>query len=167
MKNDMHSSMWGVFDKTGIFVSLCRHGFLLLATDMVQSGELAKYLLAIANQVIKGLGRDLTCDYDVRCKFGTTIAKSPLGVQAAEQNHNTVVGAFHSHAHCHICQICKLLLYTEGQGLTDHEECERYFSESNALASSTCYSSHFHCKQAIVQWMKHKDHVDTYARLST
>ncbi len=40
MKNDMNSSMWRVFDETGVFMSLCRHGFLLLATDMVQSGEL-------------------------------------------------------------------------------------------------------------------------------
>ncbi|PBK80468.1 hypothetical protein ARMGADRAFT_1048995 [Armillaria gallica] len=125
MKNDMNSSMWGVFDETGVFVSLCRH--------------------------------DLMCGYDVGCKFGMTIAKSPLGVLATEQNHTTVVGAFHGHAHCRICQICKLPLYTDGQGLTDHEECERYFSESNALASSTCYASRFHRMQAIVQWMKHKD----------
>ncbi len=40
MKNDMNSSMWGVFDETGVFVSLCRHSFLLLATDMVRSREL-------------------------------------------------------------------------------------------------------------------------------
>ncbi|KAK0437492.1 hypothetical protein EV421DRAFT_1974032, partial [Armillaria borealis] len=67
MKNDMHSSMWGVFDETGIFVSLCRHGFMLLATDMVQSRELAKYPLAIENHVIKRLGPDLTCAYDIEC----------------------------------------------------------------------------------------------------
>ena len=40
MKEDVTSRMWGVFDETGIFLSLCRHGFVLLATDMVQSGEL-------------------------------------------------------------------------------------------------------------------------------
>ncbi|KAK0221122.1 hypothetical protein EDD85DRAFT_960288 [Armillaria nabsnona] len=133
---------------------------------MVQSGELAKYPLAITNKIIKGLGQDLTCGYDVGCKFGMTIAKSPLGVLATEQNHTTVVGAFHRHAHCRICQICNLPLYTDGQGLTDHEECKRYFSESNALASSTRYASCFHHMQAIVQWMKHKDRVDTYSRLS-
>ncbi|PBL04558.1 hypothetical protein ARMGADRAFT_1022949 [Armillaria gallica] len=136
---------------------------------MVQSGELlfrAKYLLAITDKIIKGLGQDLMCGYDVGCKFGTTITKSPLGVLAAEQNHTTVVGAFHGHAHCQICQICKLPLYTDGQGLTDHEECKRYFSESNALASSTRYASHFHRMQVIVQWMKRKDCVDTYSRLS-
>lgn len=34
------AKMWGVFDETGIFLSLCRHGFVLLMTDMVRSGEL-------------------------------------------------------------------------------------------------------------------------------
>lgn len=122
--------------------------------------------MAIADKIIKGLSWDLTCGYDIGCKFGTTIAKSLLGSLATEQNHTTVVGAFHGHAHCWICQICNLPLYTDGQGLTGHEECEQYFAESNALASSTHYASHFHRMQAIVQWMKCKDCVDTYSRLS-
>ena len=47
MANDMTSRMWGVFDETGIFVCLCHHGFVAIAADMVQSGELAKYPLAV------------------------------------------------------------------------------------------------------------------------
>jgi hypothetical protein len=31
---------WGIYDETGIFVAVCRHGFCLLIADMVQSGEL-------------------------------------------------------------------------------------------------------------------------------
>jgi hypothetical protein len=31
---------WGVYDETGVFVAVCRHGFCLLIADMVQSGEL-------------------------------------------------------------------------------------------------------------------------------
>lgn len=34
------SKMWGIYDETGIFIALCRHSFVLLITDMVQSGEL-------------------------------------------------------------------------------------------------------------------------------
>ncbi|KAK0235526.1 hypothetical protein EDD85DRAFT_922576 [Armillaria nabsnona] len=88
------------------------------------------------NNSLKRLQRyDLMCGYDVGCKFGMTIVKSPLGVLATEQNHTTVVGAFHGHAHCWICQICKLPLYTDGQGLTDHEEClvDRYNAAAKAL----------------------------------
>lgn len=29
-----------MYDETGIFLSLCRHGFVLLVTDMIKSGEL-------------------------------------------------------------------------------------------------------------------------------
>ena len=32
--------MWGTFDETGVFVALCRHGFVMLVADMVRSGEM-------------------------------------------------------------------------------------------------------------------------------
>jgi hypothetical protein len=44
MMNEISSKMWGIFDETGIFLSLCRHGFTMLVVDMVRSGEL--YVLA-------------------------------------------------------------------------------------------------------------------------
>lgn len=40
MANEITARMWGVFDETGIFLALCRHGFALLVADMVRSGEL-------------------------------------------------------------------------------------------------------------------------------
>lgn len=40
LSEELTSKMWGIFDETGIFVALCRHGFVLLITDMVRSGEL-------------------------------------------------------------------------------------------------------------------------------
>ncbi len=40
MINDMSAKTWGIFDKTGFFICLYCHGFVLLATDMVCSGEL-------------------------------------------------------------------------------------------------------------------------------
>lgn len=40
MIDELAAKMWGVFDETGIFLSLCRHGFALLVADMVRSGEL-------------------------------------------------------------------------------------------------------------------------------
>lgn len=32
--------MWKMFTESGVFVSVCRHGFILLICDMIQSGEL-------------------------------------------------------------------------------------------------------------------------------
>lgn len=40
MINDVTSKMWGIFDETGIFLALCRHGFVLVIADMIRSGEL-------------------------------------------------------------------------------------------------------------------------------
>ena len=40
MKTELTSKMWGVFEETGLFLALCRHGFVLLLVDMVHSGEL-------------------------------------------------------------------------------------------------------------------------------
>jgi hypothetical protein len=41
MINELTARMWGIFDETGIFLALCRHGFVLVVVDMVQSGELS------------------------------------------------------------------------------------------------------------------------------
>ena len=40
MVNEVTARMWGIFDETGIFLALCRHGFVLVVVDMVCSGEL-------------------------------------------------------------------------------------------------------------------------------
>lgn len=36
----MMSCMWSVFDDTGVFLALCRHGFVLFLVDMLCSSEL-------------------------------------------------------------------------------------------------------------------------------
>ena len=40
MKSAYTAKMWGIFEETGLFLGLCRHGFVLLLVDMVRSGEL-------------------------------------------------------------------------------------------------------------------------------
>ena len=40
MANDMNEKTQGMYDKTGGFLSFCRHGFVLVIIDMVKSGEL-------------------------------------------------------------------------------------------------------------------------------
>jgi len=39
MKDQHTARMWSVFDETGIFMAVCRHGFSLVIADMVRSGE--------------------------------------------------------------------------------------------------------------------------------
>jgi hypothetical protein len=40
LKEEVTSKMWSIYDETGIFACICRHGFLLIMVDMVKSGEL-------------------------------------------------------------------------------------------------------------------------------
>jgi hypothetical protein len=40
MRTELTAKMWGVFQETGLFLALCRHGFVLMLVDMVRSGEL-------------------------------------------------------------------------------------------------------------------------------
>ncbi|KAF8340079.1 hypothetical protein F5887DRAFT_1062711 [Amanita rubescens] len=166
MDDDLTSRMWGVFDETGVFLALCRHGFVLLVADMVRSGELAKYPLAITNVLLQAFGPDLCIGYDIGCKFGTTVKTSPLGDLATELNFRSLVGSFHGHVHGRICQLSHLATYVEGLGLEDLEGCEWFFSKSNALAASVRYASVFHRQQSIVNYMQHVDNYETYASLS-
>ncbi|KAJ6605926.1 hypothetical protein B0H10DRAFT_2310689 [Mycena sp. CBHHK59/15] len=166
MVNELTARMWGIFDETGIFLALCRHGFVLLVADMVRSGELAKYPLAMVEALLNALGKGLGGGYDIGCKFKSTLGRSPLGALSRAKGYQSLVGAFHGHAHNRLCQLKFLATYMVGLGIEDLEGCERFFSKSNALASSTRYASVFHRKQDIVGFMSHMDRLETSANLS-
>ncbi|KAJ7147203.1 hypothetical protein C8R43DRAFT_953380 [Mycena crocata] len=166
MVNDVTSKMWGIFDETGVFLALCRHGFVLVLADMIRSGELAKYPLAVVEELLDAFGLNLGAGYDVGCHFGATVANSELGPLARENNLKCLVGSFHGHAHNRLCQLKFLATYVEGMGLEDLEGCERFFSRSNGLAKSCRYASRFHRQQEITTYVKHFDSAETYANLS-
>ncbi|KAJ7872565.1 hypothetical protein B0H13DRAFT_2349438 [Mycena leptocephala] len=162
MKEDVTARAWGMYDETGIFPALCRHGFILVVVDMVKSGELAKYPFAVTAHLLRVLG-----EMAVGCKMGKMCHCHPvLGKLAAENSLRMLVGAFHGHGHGRYCQMKNLTTYVSGVGLESLEGCESYFSKSNALASTTRHASRFHRQQAIVNYMKHTDAFDTYQNLS-
>ncbi|KAF6742544.1 hypothetical protein DFP72DRAFT_830402 [Ephemerocybe angulata] len=166
MKKEATSKAWGIFDETGIFLSLCRHGFVLAIADMVKSGELSKYPLAVVEALIEAFGDDIGCGYDIGCRFSTTLRQSVLGPQAKKANFRSLVGSFHGHAHNRLCQLSNLAAYVEGLGIEDLEGCERFFSKSNALARSLRYASPFHRNQKIIQYIQHTDEFETSQNLS-
>ncbi|KAJ6477237.1 hypothetical protein DFH09DRAFT_952052 [Mycena vulgaris] len=166
MKEQVTSKAWGMYDETGIFLSLCRHGFVLAVADMVMSGELGKYGFAVTFHLIDVLG-EIAEGYDIGCEFGDRInAHEVLGPFARHHKHRSLVGAFHGHGHCRLCQLTHLATYTKGVGLEDLEYCETFFSKSNALAASTRYASRFHRQQAIATYLEHSDVFETYQSLS-
>ncbi|KAF9037083.1 hypothetical protein BJ165DRAFT_1353764, partial [Panaeolus papilionaceus] len=167
MASELTEKMWRMFDETGIFLALCRHGFVLVVLDMVQSGELSKYPLAVVKALLDAFGPNLGGGYDIGCQFETTISKSPLGPKAKSMNYKSLVGSFHGHAHNRLCQLKLLATYVKGMGLEDLETCERFFSRSNALASSIRHASVFHRMQRISGFLAHMDRYETYANLST
>ncbi|KAF5315642.1 hypothetical protein D9611_004979 [Ephemerocybe angulata] len=166
MNSEATAKMWGIFDETGIFLCLCRHGFVLSVSDMVQSGEQSKYPLATVENLINTFGSRIGCGYDIGCKFSSTIANSALSAKARGHEFTSLVGAFHGHAHNRLCQLSNLAAYVPGMGIEDLEGCERMFSKSNQLAPSLRYASPFHRTQKIDQFFHHMDSYETMANLS-
>jgi hypothetical protein len=68
--------------------------------------------------------------------FLRTLGKSSLGNVVA-----WLVPTFHGHGHNRACRTSWHLLYVEGIGLEDFEECECTISKSNELASVTRLSN--------------------------
>ncbi|KAJ7199256.1 hypothetical protein GGX14DRAFT_536557 [Mycena pura] len=146
---EARKKMFALFTVTGIFLSVCRHGHVLVMCDMIRSGELMKYPLAIAKALLDRYGADIGLGYDIMCAFFKTLMRSSLGAQAVAMRMQGVVPAFHGHAHNRACQIGWHPLYVDGVGLEDFEECERTFSKSNHLATATRFATPFHRQQHI------------------
>ncbi|KAH7904704.1 hypothetical protein BJ138DRAFT_1235525 [Hygrophoropsis aurantiaca] len=144
---EARKKMFAIFRKSGVFVVVCRHGFLLTICDMVRSGELMKYPLASINKLLEVCGPDICIGYDIKCRFWQILSRSSIGPLARRLNISGVVQAFH------------------GAGKEDFETCERTFSESNALAPETRFASEFHRHQAIDEHFVFADE-EKYAALS-
>jgi hypothetical protein len=50
MKEDVTSRAYGMYDETGFFPALCRHGFVLKVVDMVKSGELCVFIFCFSTR---------------------------------------------------------------------------------------------------------------------
>jgi hypothetical protein len=139
---------------------------LLLLLLLANYSHSAKYPLAVIEVLLEAFGAGIGGGYDIGCKLRTTLARSELGPRARALDYTMLVGAFHGHAHNRLCQLHFLATYVKGMGLEDLEGCERFFSKSNALASSLRYASVFHRHQKMVEFMKHMDNFETYPNLS-
>ncbi|KAL7284497.1 hypothetical protein ACG7TL_001788 [Trametes sanguinea] len=147
---EARKKMFALFAATGIFVCLCRHGQVLIMCDMIRSGELMKYALAIANKLLDVYGPNakIKVGYDIGCEFSKTLTSSSLGPRAAGRL-TCVVPAFHGHSHNRACQLQWHPMYMSGVGLEDFEVSERFFSFSNGAAAGTRLATAFHRHQAI------------------
>uniref|UniRef100_A0A0W0FVZ3 Uncharacterized protein n=1 Tax=Moniliophthora roreri TaxID=221103 RepID=A0A0W0FVZ3_MONRR len=155
------AKVWGVFKVQGWFVLLCRHSFVMKVADMIRSGEKAKYFLSLVHCLLLAMKKDrksrgeekpqgkIGIGYDLGCKSFHTIWRSPLNTLALSEE-----------------LLSFLLNYVLGAGNENLKTCERFFSQSNTLATVTRHASRFHRKQAITEWLYYHDNLETYASLS-
>ncbi|KAF9076441.1 hypothetical protein BDP27DRAFT_1210207 [Rhodocollybia butyracea] len=158
--------MWDAFRETGYFAMACRHGFVMWVADMIRSGELAKYPLAMVAKALKTFSPGWILGYDIGCSFSGTIRRSSLGPEFTEKRCRTCVNAFHGYAHCALCQQIYHPLNISGMGLEDLETLERVFSWSNQLASITRYMSPYRRRVFIDLLLQQWDR-DKYQNLAT
>lgn len=116
-----------------------------------------KYPLAIINKMADVFGLDFRYGYDIACAFDKILRRSSLGSKVTRLGISGVVPAFHGHAHNRSCQLSWHPSYMPGCGKEDFEGCERVFSASNALATTTRFASIFHRHQAVEEFFKHWD----------
>ncbi|KAI0038768.1 hypothetical protein FA95DRAFT_1449808, partial [Auriscalpium vulgare] len=154
-----------VFEQTGIFVGACRHGIVELVEEMLQSGELAKYPLAVLDAYMRELGEGQCVGYDIGCSMGKTVEASSLKDRASALDLTLIVNAFHGYAHNRLCQLRHHPLYKLGLGLEDFETCERIFSSLGAVARLIRHASHFHWKMFIDLHLQQWDE-DRYGELA-
>ncbi|KAJ4463848.1 hypothetical protein C8J55DRAFT_443245 [Lentinula edodes] len=163
---DQHKKMWSIFQESGYFVSTCRHGFVLWVVDMIRSGELAKYPLAVVAKALEVLEPRWIMGYDIGCSFEGTIRRSSLGPEFLKQGCRTCVNAFHGYSHNATCQQKYHPLSIRGMGLEDLETLERLFSSSNQLAPVTRYMTAYHRRVFIDIFLRQWDQ-EKYQNLVT
>ncbi|KAJ6607593.1 hypothetical protein B0H10DRAFT_2439509 [Mycena sp. CBHHK59/15] len=139
---EARKKMFTLFAIAGIFLTVCRHSHVIVMCDMIRSGELMKYPLAMVKFLLDHYDADIGLGYDIMCAFFKTLRRSSLGANVTAMCLQGVVPAFHGHAHNRACQVGWHPLYVDGVGLEDFEECERTFALSNHLASSTRLATH-------------------------
>ncbi|KAF9242903.1 hypothetical protein BU15DRAFT_86685 [Melanogaster broomeanus] len=132
---DAKKKSWGIFEETGVFASACRHGMILWIVDMVRSGELFKYPLAIVNKALEVLGPRLLIGYDIGCKLSVMVGSSSLRSKFEDSESRRCVDAFHGYSHSYACQDKNHSNVIIGAGLKDFGVMERIFSSSNQLAA--------------------------------
>ena len=155
-----------VFEQTGVFACLCRHGIVEFLMEFVQSGEKyvpvyslsffyrpllyrAKYALAAVATILRVFGEDQGIGYDINCVLDVTLRNSSLREEVIKNRLQLVVDAFHCWAHKRSCQLKYHPLYRPGFGLEDLSTCERFFSSLNGTARNIRHSSSYRWKQSI------------------
>ncbi|KAJ7796714.1 hypothetical protein B0H14DRAFT_2390399 [Mycena olivaceomarginata] len=107
---EARKKMFMLFAVSGIFLTVCRHGHVLLMCNMIRSRELwakilragtvqsnlfcrMKYPLAVVNSLLDMYGPDIGLGYNIMCAFWKTLHRSSLGAKVvAMRLHGVCTG---------------------------------------------------------------------------
>ncbi|KDE02511.1 hypothetical protein MVLG_06942 [Microbotryum lychnidis-dioicae p1A1 Lamole] len=165
------SSGW---DETGIVAAVCRHGVVLAACDMIQSGESSKYPLALIKQVREAFspGDRLLIGYDIGCVLAKTFetaesigkrqrdpdAPSFSGQAAAKPAVTFCCGIGQGCTHSHPCQLQSHPRLMDAAGLEDFEGCEQVWSFLDDFAGSTRLATKYNRKSTLHHAIMYSNH---------
>lgn len=94
--------------------------------------------------------------YDIGCAFRGTMEKALFYQMTGVENRcGHTLPALHGYGHNRHCQLGHQVLYCEGAGLSDFEQCERFFSACNLVATLTRHSTAFHRHQFLDIHFRH------------
>ncbi|KAG0706302.1 hypothetical protein DFH29DRAFT_988065 [Suillus ampliporus] len=82
--------MFAIFKKSGIFITVCWHGFLLIICDM---------------KLMDVFGLNILYGYNIKCTFEKILLRSSLADDVKRLNIQGIVPTFHGHAHNRLCQL--------------------------------------------------------------
>jgi hypothetical protein len=90
--------------------------------------------------------------YDIGCAFSSTLLKANV-----QFTGDFTIPAMHGYCHNRLCQVVFQSFYKDGVGLSDFEQCERFFSASNLVALLTRHATSFNWQVFIDMQMEQND----------
>jgi hypothetical protein len=107
----------------------------------------AKYPLAVTKAVEASSPGPNLQGYDIGCAFEGTLRRAKVFEKIRKDPCSHTLPVLHGYGHNRLCQLGYQSIYHKGSGLSDFEQCERFFSACNSVAGLTRHATPFHRHQ--------------------
>jgi hypothetical protein len=124
------------------------HGYHILINFVAR----AKYPIAVVHEIEQNIPGVKCMGYDIGCAFSSTLSKGKI-----QYTGDYTLPAMHGYCHNRLCQVTYQSIYKTGAGLSDFEQCERFFSASNLVAPLTRHATPFNRHLFIDMHMEQSD----------
>jgi hypothetical protein len=146
------------FSDTGLMALLCRHDCVLWLVNMTSAGEKQHYVLCLLQKLFEHIPRAMRIGllYDVGCHLHRSCEKFDF---LSDYRDRIIFGisVFHAYGHQWACQIIYYPRKCKGFGLSDGEECERFWSSIKPLIPSLRVSGYFNRIYTLDAKVRHLD----------